>query len=122
MNDNITDPIIEAAEEVHDGVGVGQTESTYHRALEHEFSMNNINFSSEATIPIFYKDMIVGKRRLDMMVKTDDGNVIVELKAGNKSGEEQLSDYISILEEDDNFDIIGGILIRFNDELECILL
>jgi GxxExxY protein len=112
--------IIESAEEVHEHLGVGHTESTYHSALERELSNQHIPFVSEGTIPIFYKGSPVGRRRPDMFVETDDGTIIVELKAGSKTGEEQLLDYQSILEDDSNFNITGGILIRFNDELEYV--
>lgn len=116
----IFDEIINSAEEVHDILGSGHTESTYHSALERELSDRGIGFSSEGTITIFYKDAPVGKRRPDMFVDSDDGTVIVELKAGSNSGEDQLFDYQSILDGDQNFDISGGLLIRFNDNVEVI--
>jgi len=55
-----------------------------------------------------------------MFVETDDGTIIIELKAGSKSGEGQLLDYQSILGDDSNFDITGGVLVRFNKELEVV--
>lgn len=117
---DIVDRIIASAEEVHDTLGVGHTESTYHRAMEREFSERGIPFSSEGTIPIFYKGSPVGRRRPDMFVETDDGTIIVELKAGSKSGEGQLLDYQNILGDDSNFDITGGVLVRFNEEVEVV--
>lgn len=109
--------IVEAAEAVHEELGPGHTESVYHRALEYEFSNNDIQFSSETTVTIFYKGMPVGTRRPDMMVETDDGNIIIELKSGTERGEEQLRSYIQILEDDANFEVDSGMLIQFNDEL-----
>jgi len=116
----IVDRIISAAEEVHNHLGSGHTESTYHSALEKELSNRHIPFVSEGTIPIFYKGSPVGKRRPDIFVEFEDGSVVVELKAGSRAGEEQLIDYQDILENDDNFDIKNGLLIRFNDELEIV--
>lgn len=113
--------IVSSAEEVHESLGVGHTESVYHRALEREFSERGIPFSSEGTIPIFYKGAPVGRRRPDMFVDRDDGTIIVELKSGSNSGEEQLLDYQHILGDDNNFDIAGGVLLRFNDELEVLI-
>lgn len=110
-----------AAQEVHDILGPGCSEATYHRALEHEFSRRQIPFSSENTIPIFYKGQPVGKRRPDMIVDAEPGSIVVELKAGNKSGEDQLFNYLSILETNKNFEINGGILIRFNTEVEVVM-
>jgi GxxExxY protein len=115
---NIVDEVIEAAEEIHEILGTGHSEATYHRAMERELSERGIDFGSEGTIPIFYKGTPIGKRRPDMFV--DSGTVVVELKAGSRAGKDQLIDYQNILEDDDNFDIQNGILIRFNDELEII--
>lgn len=114
------DELIAAAEEVHDGIGSGQTEATYHRAMERELSERGIPFTSEGTIPIFYKDTPVGKRRPDMFVKDDRKIVVVELKAGTTKGKEQLFDYESIVSDDDNFYISGAILIQFNEEVETV--
>lgn len=114
------DELIAAAEEVHDGIGSGQTEATYHRAMERELSERGIPFTSEGTIPIFYKGTPVGKRRPDMFVKDDGHVIVVELKAGTTKGKEQLFDYESILSDDNNFYISGAILIQFNEEVETV--
>lgn len=107
----------DAGREVYDVLGSGHTEATYHRALERELSERGVAFSSEGTIPIFYKESIVGQRRPDLFVPTDDGDIIVELKAKNGSGEAQLLDYVDIVEDDENFDVCAGLLIQFGDEL-----
>lgn len=117
---DIIEDLIAAAEEVHDALGIGHTEATYHRAMERELSERGIGFSSEGTIPIFYKDSPVGKLRPDMFVDGENGTVIVELKAGSGSGKEQLLGYQSILGGDENFDIEEGVLIRFNTEVEVV--
>jgi len=116
----IIDRIIESAEEVHKILGKGHSESTYHSALERELSNRQIPFASEGTIPITYKGTPVGKRRPDMFVSDDDGQIVVELKAGSRAGEAQLIDYQNILEDDANFDIKNGLLIRFNDDVEVL--
>jgi len=112
--------IVASAESVHNELGSGHTEATYHRALEREFSGRGIPFSSENTIPILYKGTTVGKRRPDLFVDTDDGIIIIELKAGSNSGEEQLLDYQNILSDDDNFTINFGMVIQFNEDVEVI--
>lgn len=117
---SIDEDIVDAAIEVYDVLGTGCSESTYHRALEHEFSRRGIAFSSEATIPIFYKGVPVGKRRPDMVVMDDNGAYAVELKAGSNRGQTQLFNYLDIIGDDSNFDLQGGVLIRFNDELEVV--
>lgn len=115
----MTNNVLEAAEEVHKSLGPGFTESVYHSALQVELSKRGIEHSSETTIPIMYDGHPVGRRRPDLIVSEDE-KTVVELKAGSKSGENQLLQYQDILEDDDNFDIQNGILIRFNDELEII--
>ncbi len=115
---NTVDKIVEAAEEVHEILGPGRSEATYHRAMERELSERGIDFGSEGTIPIYYKGTPVGQRRPDMFV--DSGTVVVELKAGSRAGEGQLIGYQDILKDDENFDIEHGLLIRFNDELEIL--
>lgn len=109
-----------SAEEVYAELGGKHTEATYHRALERELSHRGVGFTSEGTIPIFYRGVPVGKRRPDMFVDGDDGTIVVELKAGSTRGEEQLLSYSDILSDDSNFDISHSVLIRFNDDVEFV--
>lgn len=109
----------EAAERVFDELGSGWTESVYHSALQRELSERGIPFHSEGTIPIIYRGAPVGRRRPDLFVMTEYGTIVVELKAGSSSGEEQLLQYLDMSTADDNLDeIVGGVVIRFNEELE----
>jgi GxxExxY protein len=112
--------LVSAAEEVHDALGTGHTENTYHKALMRELSERGVAFGSETTIPINYKGISVGQRRPDMLVDSPDGTIIVELKAGSRSGEAQLVDYQQILGDDENYNIACGVLIRFNDDVEVL--
>lgn len=111
------DRVISAAEEVHKHLGEGHTESTYHSALGNELSNRQISFTSEGTIPILYKGNPVGKRRPDIFITDSDETIVVELKAGSDRGESQMLNYVDILEGDKNFDISGGLLLQFNDDL-----
>lgn len=107
------------AQEVHDQLGPGFTESIYHTALERELSDAGIGFHSEGTIPVMYKGAPVGRRRPDLFVITEYGTIIIELKAGSSSGSEQLEQYVGMAVEDNNLgDIVGSAVIRFNDSLE----
>lgn len=109
----------EAAQEVHDRLGSGFTESVYHKALSRELSERAIAHHSEGTIPVMYKGAPVGRRRPDMFVITEYGALVVELKAGSSSGEEQLLQYLDMTVDDDNIgEILGGVVIRFNEEME----
>lgn len=111
--------IKEAASEVHEELGPGFTESVYHSALQRELSARGITHYSEGTIPVMYKGAPVGRRRPDLFVQSRYGLVVVELKAGSSSGEEQLLQYLDMsISNDDLDDVIGGAVVRFNDELE----
>lgn len=108
-----------AANEVHNVLGSGWSESIYHRALERELSSRGLGFNSEATIPVMYKGAPVGRRRPDLFVVPDvGGKVIVELKAGSDSGRAQLDQYLELTESSEDLgDIRGGALIQFNEEM-----
>ena len=74
----ITEKILRAAMNVHGGLGNGFQEVIYQRALEIEFRLLTINFAREVSMPIFYKDMLIGERMVDFLV---EGKICVELKA-----------------------------------------
>lgn len=118
---SILTEVFDAAEEVHETLGAGYTEAVYHRALEAELSSRGVSFSSEGSIPIFYKGSPVGRRRPDIFVNDGSGGtIILELKAGSKSGEAQLLQYLDLLGDDNNFNISKGVLIQFNSDLKII--
>lgn len=110
--------VFDAADAVHDELGAGFTESVYHSALQVELSARSIEHSSETTIPIFYKGHNVGRRRPDLMVDDGGQKIVIELKSGSTSGEDQLLQYLDLLGDDANYDIKKGLLIQFNDDCE----
>lgn len=112
--------ITKAAEEVHTELGAGYTETVYHSAMQRELSERGIAHHSEGTVPIMYKGAPVGRRRPDMFIVAENGDtVVVELKANSSSGTNQLLQYLDLVASDSNYgQIIGGAVIRFNDELE----
>lgn len=114
------DDLYEAVEEVFEHLGSGWSETIYHSALQRELSERGIAHHSEGTIPVMYKGAPVGRRRPDMFLVDEDGEtVIVELKAGSSSGRAQLLEYLDIVADDHNYNqIVGGAVVRFNDELE----
>ncbi len=109
----------QAAQEVHKELGEGFTETIYHSALQRELSERGIAHHSEGTLPVMYKGAPVGRRRPDMFLIGDEGTLVVEMKAGSSSGEEQLLQYLDIVGENPNYgEIIGGAVIRFNEQVE----
>ena len=64
--------------EVHRTIGNGFQEVVYQRALAVELELNKVDFVREFEMPIFYKEVLVGTRRVDFLV---NDKVSVELKA-----------------------------------------
>ena len=76
--EDLTRKIIGCAMEVHKRLGNGFQEVIYQRALAIEMKKDNLEFVREMEIPVFYRDIQIGTRRVDFFVA---GNVMVELKA-----------------------------------------
>jgi GxxExxY protein len=112
----------EAAEAVFAELGPGWSESVYHKAMIRELSERGIPHYTEGSIAVMYKGWSVGTRRPDISVQTDEPGsvIIVELKAGSNRGQSQLKQYLKMGEASvDLGTISGGMLIQFNDKLEC---
>ena len=93
--------------EVHRFLGNGFQEVIYQRALAIEFSRQNISFSREHEMNIFYKGENIGTRRVDFFV---DGKVMVELKAIIHLEDVHLAQAINYLEA---YGLETGLLINF---------
>lgn len=104
---NLTSKIIGLAMEVHKQLGNGFQEVIYQRALEIEFKNNEISFSREHEMPVFYKEQQIGLRRVDFLV---EGVVSVELKAIIEMQDVHLAQGINYLEA---YDLEVGLLINF---------
>lgn len=112
--DEVFEEVEESAERVYDELGPSLSERAYHNALETELSHRGIEFSSESNFSIHYRGKPVAYRRPDLLVG-EDKVIVVELKAGSTAGLDQLKSYLSLGVDDANLDIVGGILICFNE-------
>ena len=74
----LTGKIIGCAMEVHRHLGKGFQEVIYQRALGIEMRLQELEFSREHEMEIFYKGEDIGIRRVDFFV---EGKVMVEIKA-----------------------------------------
>jgi GxxExxY protein len=63
---------------VHKALGNGFQEVIYQRALAYEMDLQGLPFTREFEMPVYYKDVHVGTRRVDFLVKE---KISVELKA-----------------------------------------
>jgi len=103
----ITSVIINCAIEVHKILGNGFQEVIYQRALAKEMMLHNLNFDRESEMQIYYKNEMIGTRRVDFLVE----NVIsVELKAVTKFEKVHFTQAINYLEV---YNIDVGLLINF---------
>ncbi len=75
---HLTDRIIGAAIRVHTVLGPGFQEAIYHRGLVLELHSGGYHTSSEIQVPVYYRGVLLGKHRLDLVVA---GRAVVELKA-----------------------------------------
>jgi GxxExxY protein len=107
--DELTYEIIGSAIEVHKIVGRGLLESVYHQCLKEELNLRKINFISEMSIPLIYKNKeLEANFRCDLFV---ENSIIVELKSVTEMHpffEAQLLNYMKLLKAP------KGILINFN--------
>ncbi|ANF49721.1 GxxExxY protein [Chryseobacterium glaciei] len=106
---DLTYKINGACIEVHKILGAGLLESVYHKCLEEEFRLRNINFKSEFKIPVVYKGKEINCDFFcDFMV---EDLIVVELKAVsilNEIHRAQLLNYINLMKKP------KGILVNFN--------
>jgi GxxExxY protein len=70
--------LLDAAIEVHRHLGPGFLERIYEESLCHELALRGVSFERQKSIQVFYKDMALGKQRVDLLV---EGVVVVEIKA-----------------------------------------
>ena len=69
FNDALTHKIIGCAMKVHSALGSGFQEVIYQNALKIEMSDQNISFVREKEMPIHYKCIPIGNRRVDFFVE-----------------------------------------------------
>jgi len=94
---------------VHKSLGNGFQEVIYQRALEIEMTLGALNFSREFEMPIFYRDQLIGTRRVDFLA---EDVISVELKANTKLEDVHLAQAINYLEA---YNLEIGLLINFGE-------
>lgn len=110
--DEIGTIIIGESIEVHKNLGPGLLESTYQRCLEYELRERGIDFETQVSLPVVYKNAHLNfGYRIDLVV---EDLVIVEIKAVEKSQpiyKAQLLTYLRL------FGCRLGYVINFNEVL-----
>lgn len=64
--------------EVYNKLGPGLPEKVYQNAVIYELEAEKIRYETEKNIKIKYKDINIGRQRLDLVV---DDKIIIEIKA-----------------------------------------
>jgi GxxExxY protein len=78
LHEELTEPVIGAAIEVHRALGPGLLESAYEECLCHELHLRGINFRRQVPLPVHYKGVSLDcGYRLDVIV---EDAVILEIK------------------------------------------
>ena len=103
--------ILDAAFVVHKELGPGLLESAYHRCLAHLLQQAGLDFQSEVSIPLKFREVYLEcGYKLDLLV---ENKVIVELKAVEEMNELFLAQLLTYLK------LTGcklGYLINFNNK------
>lgn len=106
---DLTYKINGACIEVHKILGAGLLESVYHKCLEEEFRLRNINFQSELKIPIIYKGKEINCEFFcDFLI---EDLIVLEIKSVSQITDihkAQLINYINLMKKP------KGILVNFN--------
>ena len=103
----ITEKIIASAIKIHKTLGNGFQEVIYQRAMEIEMPLHQLQFEREKVIPIFYRNIKIGTRRVDFFV---EGKIMIELKALLKLEDVHLAQAINYCEA---YNMEIGLLINF---------
>lgn len=95
--------------EVHKILGSGLSEIVYHKALEKEFRLRQIEFKSEFKIPVVYKDEeLACDFKCDFLI---ENLIVLEIKSVSNIldiHKSQLLNYMNLLK------VPKGILVNFN--------
>ncbi|HEY0109450.1 MAG TPA: GxxExxY protein [Fibrella sp.] len=108
---DITDLVIGASYTVHNTLGPGFLEKVYENALVVELQAHGLNVSAQISVPVHYRDVLVGDFVADLLV---EDCVLIELKAVeviHPKHEAQLVNYLTAT----GFDI--GLLINFGNSV-----
>ncbi|MGN8225340.1 GxxExxY protein [Gracilimonas sp. BCB1] len=105
----LTGAIIGAAMNIHSELGNGFREVVYHRCMKHELAIQSLSFESEITMPLYYKDIKVGSRRVDLLVER---KVLVELKAVGEINNQHISQVLNYLKA---YKLEVALLLNFGE-------
>lgn len=95
-------------------LGVGHSESVYHRALITAMNKAGVQHRSEVSCPIWFMGECIGMGRADMVIE----DVVLEIKANRlppKATSPQLQKYLVSLAQAERKDF-KGVVVNFNQK------
>ncbi len=109
-HEEITKRIIGCAMQVHRTLGNGFQEVIYQRALAIEMQLAGLSFEREKEMSIYYRNEIIGTRRVDFFV---ENKILVELKALIRLEDVHLAQALNYCEA---YQMELGLLINFGSK------
>jgi GxxExxY protein len=106
----LTSKVIASCMAVHSVLGSGFQEVIYQRALEIELAQKGVPSIREYNMPIYYRGIEVGVRRVDFFI---DEKISVEIKAVTALENVHLAQALNYLEA---YNIEIGLLINFGSK------
>ena len=80
--------------DVHREIGPGFLEVIYQRALKYELELIGMSAEAEVDYAVEYKDLVVGRHRVDLIVEQ---TVVLELKASSAINQAHIAQTLSYL-------------------------
>jgi GxxExxY protein len=106
----VTQKIIGCAMKVHSYFGSGFPEVVYKRTLTIELQKIGLNYQTEVEKDIYYEDVFIGKRRLELII---EDKILIELKAIKEVGKSCYNQVINYLKI---FGLEVGLLLNFGTD------
>jgi GxxExxY protein len=92
IHEELTESVIGSFYEVYNVLGFGFLEHIYVPALEHELRARGHQIAREVWVTVFFKGMVMGKQRLDMVV---DEKLVVEVNPHTIFGQARFASFIT---------------------------
>jgi len=109
-HEELTHKIIGCAMKVHSILKSGFQELVYQKALSIEFGIEGLSYIQEKKMTIFYKQIEVGRRRVDFLV---EDFIMLELKAVSKIDDLHIAQALNYCEA---YNLPLGLLINFGNK------
>ena len=107
FNDELTYKIIGCGMKVHSAIGSGFQEKIYQRAMLIEMEDQGLSFARELEMNIYYKEVVVGTRRVDFFV---EDRIMLELKAVSTLDDSHMNQAMNYCQA---YNLPLGLLINF---------